>query len=219
MQKIIYIILVFSLIINFSSCKNQNAKTDITKKAHQSQLPQYSARYSPLTYGKFLAIRNNQDPLSKVDIDFKIILDPDQYGIFQNREELILQTYETDSLTLNYFEIYLGDYNHEVDNANPPIELFLERQFTPSALDVLYNYLDANHEYFFNEQFDAFDTGYVHMCEAQYMFTIAFYEPTSGYETSYNALAFSKCSDNNPDSIYQGLINLIQTNYLSQFEE
>jgi len=218
MKKIVLITLILVITLTLPFCKNnRHMPANSTKKVDQSLLPQYSARYSPLTYDKFLSIRNNQDAISTMDINYSTIKDPDQYGVFQDLEDLLLQTQGTHSLTLNLFPIYLGSYDHRVDNANPPVDLFLEKEFTPAELDVLYNYLNANHEYFFNEQFDTFDSEYVHMCEAQYMFTIAFFEPTDSYNTPYNAWAFSKCSDN-PDQIFQGLIDILEDNFITQFE-
>ena len=115
---------------------------------------------------------------------------------------------------------YKGSYDSYNDFENPPERIFLEETFTAQQIEQhIITYLEQHHEYFFDgSEYDGLDIPYeswgAHIRGANNCFSLSIYEP----ENNFDAWTISKCSDD-PDPILQGLCDIMETNFMSVFED
>jgi len=183
----------------------------------------FGMAFEPLTYEKYLNLKNNIDQFSCINIFYTKTIDqdsepPPQYFIIfdldagSSRKGRYLS-----SITEYKGEYQLQDYDihkHEMK----------QRGFSPEDVEMIFDYLETNNEYFFNaenDEFNGLDIPYVTdsrcMNPKNYCFTLAFYDPNDTSLKHDRAWVISE-SANEPTEIFQGLINLLENNLISQFE-
>lgn len=245
--KYFFIILCFMIInlLFFINCKNSSERDNLAehrnsiKKHDKSVLildgysgkgatlqKTYSADYSPLTNVILTSVLGNTQEFSNISILYShsfnfnpeshskdllnLSLDAGQFGVSNLYESV---------------DNYYGSLSKEFQTTSPPVSDYLDKSFTKNEAQEIMNYiLDPEHperqQYFFSgDEYEGHETPYrsrgVHLCAGYYIFTLAIYEPNK----QTDAWALSKCCFDEPDPILQGLINILENNFISQFEE
>ncbi|MBU1023093.1 hypothetical protein KKB99_02295 [bacterium] len=183
--------------------------------------PDYVGYYTELELSLFQDIRNSNIEFSTITIDYREVSEFDQSG-----NPLQLRLLDIDN---GYASI--GQYMSSVDSfriflkrrVQPPLPFesgYFEGTCTPEMVNEVFDYIEHpdNRDYFFSgDEFDGLQQPYLSpgkwLNYDNYIFVLAFSEP--------NDLArdwvISKCIDE-PDEIWQGLIDILETNFMGQFE-
>jgi len=179
--------------------------------------------YSPLTFQKYSQIIEGNEPFTVISV---------KYGFDANQGDSNPEGNK--SLILSgglYFRSKYFNEITEIEGHLMKVEQgthihHYDKIFSVSDLDVILSYLETNHEYFFNgSEYEGLDIPYVTYFPSfkneKYQFTFAIFDPIfvdSSYTSEHlPAWAISKCMDE-PDPILQGLIDILETNFISQFE-
>jgi len=185
--------------------------------------------FSPLTYDIFLDFRNGSLEFTQFTLDYRKYMNrdsnerPREYEFFG----IIAGHYfkRTDMNSITEF----GSGLVKIDNINMTREN-PRRYFSKEEVDEIFNYLDANNGYFFNgEEFEELDDPYITntitMDWTDHTFTLIIpntevLDPS--FQESYvPAWAINKCIDEvdlYPDHTLSGLFDLLEDNFISQFE-
>jgi len=170
--------------------------------------------YSALNHSKFIELTTDTEQFSIIEI---LYVDRSNYGTQGpiQEDKMMWITCGSYQETTDYSSIdeFRGSYMHSFDNEDPPIEEFLEHNFSKSGVEVLFDYLELHEDYFFNgeELPETIELPDGLLCEGEYSFNLTIYKPDHQY-----AWAISKCTDD-PDSIWQGLIDIINNDFFSKF--
>ena len=236
---IIYIILCHCLILSSLSCSaatNSSAqdreqrfsmmKQDAVESKDEfthnySKVCDYVGSYSALTFTKFQDIRNGSDTFSTISITYR---DLSEYN--QNGEPLQLRLLDIDNgfagveQNINSIETYNVSLKR---NCDPSLQLetgYFEADASPELVNEVFDYisLPANQAYFFNnDEFEGLEQPYsaprIWIDDGNYIFVVSFSETTD----LANDWVISKCIDE-PNEIWQGLIDILEENFISQFE-
>jgi hypothetical protein len=186
-----------------------------------SNAPEYSGLYNRLEFNKFQSLRNSNDEFSTISIDYRELSDFDQYGEARLLKDLMIDTgFASVSQYMNAvstYEVFLridSDQPYSVSNGEH------SGSCDPELVNDIFNYIadPDNRSYFFNgDEFTGlqqpYHSRYTHINDGNYIFVIAFGEPNeSGREW-----AISKSTDQ-PDEIWQGLIDIIDENFVGMFD-
>jgi len=180
--------------------------------------------YSPLTLSKFQAIRDGTDQLSKIFIDYSTYLNDDELGHPLNIRFFSLTGGD---LYNNRYYNSISEYSGRLMNDDRTIPRYevKEKEFLPVEVELILDYLKENEEnieYFFNgDEYQGLPTPYLTQTtfinKKRYNFILIIFEP-DGAKSEYDAAwAISKSVDE-PDTIFQGLINRLENNFINQFE-
>jgi hypothetical protein len=173
--------------------------------------------FSPLTYEKFQNVISNEDNCSEFFIG---------YSIHPDEEPAILRSLFLksgicrDSNRFSDLLTFIGKYNRYNDLVDPPETTLLEETFTnQQVIQYIISYLEQHNEYFFDGlEYTGLEIPYESygslINDGENRFLLSIYEP----ENCNNAWTISKCSDN-PDPILQGLLDIMETNFMSVFED
>lgn len=196
-------------------------------KSKQSALKStYSADYTPLTLEILTSVLGNNQEFSYISILYSksFNLTPESHS--KDHLSFSLDTGQAGTSNIyNSIVNYDSSLSKEFQTTNPPVSDYYEINFTVAEVQMIFDYiLDPEHPerqtYFFSgEEYTGHNIPYkspgVHICAGYQAFTLAIYEPNR----QTDAWAISKCGFGEPDPILQGLINIIETNFISQFEE
>ena len=230
------IYLLFLMLFIMLSCNNQLPKE--TEKANgiiskdASKIYRHKDGFSPLTYSKYNNIISNNDQFTDLDFTYARYLDPDPDG--RPTKVDIFHLRAGDSLERCYFNS-INEFDGELNiwDNNIPTKESYEKTFTVNDFNSILTYLNNHNDYFFNGyEYEGLGTppilvGNLRFTTKKYNIALAFYDPSmlspGGYHGYSPCWAFSKSSDHpeipdDPDHILQGLIDIIETNFISQFE-
>jgi hypothetical protein len=240
--KLLYIINIMILLCIFPNCKNKKTEISASEKKRQEYAldkikqdirtgkeynhytpvnmnpPRY---YSPLTYNKFQSIIANQDQFSKIRIIYGTddYDESDQTGVMRTIIMGVGSFHET--ILFSDVAAFQCKYDMHDNTVNPPVSVYLDHDFTKElVVQTIISYLDSNKEYFFNNQefsdlpIPYESNNYSVQEDRDKGFQFEIYEP----ESNSNAWVIDKESDN-PDPILQGLLDIMETHFMSVFED
>jgi hypothetical protein len=183
----------------------------------------------PLAYEKYQQLLNSENQISEIWISYSMLVDNDPSGnspptSSKNLDMIVGKIRKA----INFSSISEYKANYSYVNYSTGQNIADERTFAPSNLEAIYDYLDEKHQYFFNH--DEFGnqpviiTDTIWLNPKKYSFTLAFFDPSDTSLEHDKAWVISKSSDNpssqdDPDHILQGLIDILETNFISQFEQ
>jgi hypothetical protein len=238
----VIILVTASLIfITPSACRNQSKTGDendaalkqrnyqameskFSSNAHLNidEAPVYSMLHSRLDYNKFQSIVFDNEQISMISFLYRDV-EYTQGGDLSKARRL--------SMGIGYAGVpqyfssmgpYRSDYNIRDFNTPPGPEGEFTRDIDAESVEEIFDYisLPENRIYFFNgEEYTGLQQPYpapgrlINNSDSDYIFALAFSEPND----SVNVWTISK-STNEPDAIWQGLIDIIEENIISQFE-
>jgi hypothetical protein len=234
-------ILLFIVLIILPSCRNndeqnnsgskqKNTKT-ITASSERAdggdEMPEYSSLFTPLTEQKFQDVRDADDQFTDIYIVWDRRLNPDSRGIPQLICRLYL--YAGNMLNLNSYDLvdnYEGNYITDDDTI--PLTNEINHIFTKLEIDSIFDYLELNADYFFNNA--EYNGAATHlssgemMCNGNYTFTLMIGDPlflnNSWQEQYYPSWAISKCIDEYPapEHPLYGLFQILENDFIDEFE-
>ncbi|MCD6217536.1 hypothetical protein J7L05_06720 [bacterium] len=183
--------------------------------------------YTPLTHVKFQDIRNSVDLFTAIDIYYKKSVNPDQNGHNQYLSRFYLDAGGSFSIS-HYNDISEYEGTLVYRDLTVPIEKEKFKVFSKDDVNAIFDYLEANHDYFFNgNEYEGLEIPYlcqgINICNANYIFTLSFSDPyfleEAFQEQYFPAWAISKCIDEvYPDHPLYGLFELLEDDFISQFE-
>jgi hypothetical protein len=176
--------------------------------------------FIPLTYEKFQAIMNSLDTFSSFDMCYS-----KDSNFSQEGEPLLLRSLDLqgggylEEHLFSEIEQFRGDYDRSNEQVNPPEYIFQQQNFPTSQVQqMIFEYLEENNNYFFDgSEYNGLQIPFVsesvHILSGNICFSLSIYEPNN----NQYAWTISKCTDN-PDPIFQGLAVIIETSFMSVFE-
>ena len=174
--------------------------------------------YSPLTFNKYNNILNSNDELSLIHIVYEKRYNPDIEGVPQNILQL---TFQAGNLNIDaYFNSY-NVFEGGLSLTQPIGDIYYQNiEFTSEEMNLIFNYLSAHNDYFFNNsEFEGLEIPYYNtrmpIGYDNYQFTLSISEPER--QDDYRAWVISKDMDE-PDSIMQGLIDILENNFINRFQ-
>ncbi|MFH1515945.1 MAG: hypothetical protein ABIG42_10860 [bacterium] len=210
-QKISIAILISSLffILSVSGCKNlKKVRMPLGQHVQHVEITK-----SPLTHEKYLDLINGNDQMSQFIVD--------HFNASSSVTKVLnFAAGRVDqSNNFNTFDDFEGNYSW--NSANPPSHENLNMNFTSEDMQPILDYIDANHEYFFDGSeyggqpvVESLPT--IRVCQGKCLFALGFFEPNS-YERVW---AITKCVDEYPapDHPLYGLFQLLENDFIPQFE-
>lgn len=214
--------------LSFGGCQQETDRSSSGEKENSDKitdsfLPEYVGKYHRLTYDKFMAIRNNTDMISQVYIIYSTNSDYEHYGMPQEYRAMDLQiSFNRNGTPLSSYEAYNGTYTSDNFTVTPPEKLKLEHTFLSAEVDShLYNYLETHHGYFFDgAEFipvgNPYNSPGIHIEGGNFAFTMSFRIPGT-LDESWTISKTTGTDEPAPDSVMYGLIDIMETNFISQF--
>jgi hypothetical protein len=241
--KLTIIILVSFVLICFSlsGCRSQSKtvnedealqkqrnyqamESKFSSNAHLNidEAPVYSMLHSRLEYSKFQSIISSNEQISMISILYRDV-EYTQGGDLSKARSLSMGTgYAGVPQYFSSAGPYRSEYNISDFNTPPGPEGEHEKEIDAESVEEIFDYisLPENRTYFFNgEEYTGLQQPYpapgrfINNGDSDYIFALAFSEPND----SINVWSISK-STNEPDARWQGLIDIIEENIISQFE-
>lgn len=236
------IIISFVLIcFNLSGCRNQSKTVDendaalkqrnyqamesnFASNAHLNidEAPVYSMLHSRLDYNKFQSIISDNEQISMISFLYRDV-EYTQGGDLSKARRLSMGTGNA-GVPQNFSSMgpYRSDYNISDFNTPPGPEEEYTRDIDAESVEEIFYYisLPENRTYFFNgDEYTGLQQPYpapgrfINNGDSDYTFALAFSEPND----SVNVWSISK-GTNEPDAIWEGLIDIIEEHIISQFE-
>ena len=193
-------------------------KNEKIQKQHM-EVGLYYATFVPLTLNKFQAIRNNENDFSLISVRYKRRSNIDPNGHADHQQFFEFQAgFGGTSRLWESIEFFEGGTYLIIKDITPKEGIGYSRIFTPEDIDLIFDYLEDNHEFFFNnEEYNGLDIPYLsrgsHIGQGNIKFSLIFLQPND----MPDAWAISKCMDE-PDAIMQGLIDILEEHFIDEFE-
>lgn len=198
-----------------SEIPETGSQTRIQESSHSLDIPRFAA-YSQLTYNKFMDILDSEDPFSIIRIDYRMSVRCELQD-----DELILFGLGSGKLGeinyMNSIDLYRSNIYHARSGDAPLEGEYIEAEYESSTVNLIFDYIthEDNRDYFFSGDeysglIQPYDTRTVMIHDNTYVFVLAVFEPDS---MSANAWAISKDIDV-PDDIWEGLIDILEANFL-----
>jgi hypothetical protein len=192
---------------------------------HQITASLYT-RYS-LSAQRFNDIRAGNQLVQQVIIDYSTYLNPDQDGYVTEIRSILLQlSYFGDGVNLNTIPEYDVYFDSIDSTVSPSVEVTEEDVINASDINThIFDYLTAtqdNIDYFFSgEEFSEVGdpyTGNGHINPDDYAFTLSFVKPGVEHDEWIISKSVS-AEDLANEPILAGLINIMETEFMSRFED
>ena len=238
---LIILVTIFLAVINLTGCRNQfktvkendaalkqskyqEMESKFSSNAHLNidEAPVYSMLHSRLEYNKFQSIISDNEQISMISFLYRDV-EYTQGGDLSKARRLSMGTgYAGVPQYFNSMGPYRSDYNIRDFNTPPGPEGEYTRDIDAESVEDIFDYisLPENRTYFFNgEEYTGLQQPYpapgrlINNGDSDYIFALAFSEPND----SVNVWSISK-GTNEPDARWQGLIDIIEENIISQFE-
>jgi hypothetical protein len=177
--------------------------------------------YSQLSYDKIQDVLTSQDAFSTISIFFQ------QLTLGINGEPYIEKQLDLDTGfagTVEYYNSvsnYRSNYQKWIESPFPGEDSSSSAEVSSTLVDEVFDYicLPANRAYFFSgDEFTGLTQPYespkTFINEDNYVFVIQIYYPNDHHRDCW---VISKCI-NEPNEIWQGLIDILEENFISQFE-
>lgn len=204
------------------SDKSKSRQTDDTVTAKSEASHDHMA-FLPLEVTQFQNITSSSTPFSVLSLDYRHVT-IDQSGDKLTNSVIFSILYGRPRLpayfnSVNELEggLIISDY----ENISEEIK---NHTFTTSEINVIFNYLLANQSYFFNaDEFDGLTLPYITSNErivgGNYEFVLVFYDPECDSLQYDLGWMISKATDElTPNHPLYGLVQLIENDFISQFE-
>jgi hypothetical protein len=225
----VIIIITFTVLL-FSACRNYSEKDkyvdDYGRKSSSletSIVPPHYVTYHSLNADKFQDILNDNQLISSAMVAFGAYTNYDQYNHYHKVKllglEFLQPSYGNEYSAGNVYE---GSYDYYFDENLPyPHKISAEREFLASDVNEhIMSYLSEHADYFFDGSEytqvgqDPYVSSKMYIITGNYVFAMMFGIPDM--EDHYWAI--TKASDN-PDPILQGLINILESEFIAPFHE
>ena len=212
------------------SCGKKEDEPSNTEKQRKSYdyINASMAQYYPLTADRLNNILNGNESCGIIVLHYSAWTQP-----YPNSEQDLLQlhldagTYLSEN-TYTQLSVYRGGLVKEIRSVNPPGYSFHEKNFTPAEAQVIYDYMIAHSDYFFNaEEYDGEESWRgKNLCvggpanNGNYCFCMSIQSPGNPGTYPIPAWAISKCVDEYPEQgtpLY-GLFQILENDFIDEFE-
>lgn len=242
-MKLIFVSILFAIIIfilcgcgnghqpiknvNTESAMESNIPVNQIKTHQQLLLASRSTRYS-LSSQRFNNIRAGNELIRKSAVYYSTYLDPNQNGYVTEIRRIIIQlSYFGEEVSLNTISEYNAWFERIDLSVTPPSEQTGQAVISASDINTyIFDYLIAsrdNIDYFFsgeefNEVGDPYTGSTRHINPNDYAITLYFIKPGNVRE-EWVISKSTNAEDLANEPILAGLVNIIETEFMSRFED
>jgi len=211
-------------------CTNDEYGVDI-KRNNQNKMKLAHQYYSPLTFSMYNDIINNKQIFSRFSIGYIKQYNHDQIGNPQRVENIMIKPKDAKvNITFDSIIDYNVTFTKRYDDMPREPDNYKEtkKEFSKDDVEIILTYLKNNSDYFFDNKefqgvkfpYDITNDPYLFFRRScQNIFILHFYEPTQiDKSRGRYAWVICKCQEE-PDTIFQGLIDIFEKDFISKFEE
>lgn len=215
--KTIYCVCQFILILAIgifiiSGCQKNIERINLKNSSVENVIKFTLEYHSPLDAARFSAIINDTQHISGIGISYRKPWALFQCSYGEYKGNFLLST--------------INDYQGELlQTSGTPLQTTADTlDFSASEVQDIFDYLSQNSDYFFNgEEYEGIYpppvevySSWTPLCSEQYIFCLQIGEPNE-FDTSWT---INKCVDEypSPDSPLYGLFELLEDDFISQFE-
>ena len=177
--------------------------------------------YSSLTYDTLSSIRNGSLNFSSFTIYYK------STGVGYNKQFFIINYGNIlGDFTFSSVPNFKSEFNNMVEESGQMVDKFYKHEFTNMEVSAILDYISTpeNRTYFFNgDEYEGLEIPYPHASisppNKRFNFSLIFGEPQTG--ENYADWAIFKCVDEYPapGTPLYGLYQMIENDFITQFEE
>ena len=227
---VLIIVLIFVSTIFLSGCNNKEISDSHAQKGAAGSVRKieslpYIARYTRLTYSHYMDIIADNYSISTVAIEYSTYKNFDQNNKAQEMSGLAMNAFiNANGDLFNAHTTYKGVYQY-FNLVGEFQKLHLKHTFSSSEVnDLIFDYLEEgdNEDYFFDgSEYTGLPIPYEHEggsfgeCEGDKYVIISFREPGTNHDRW--AIYKSMFADD-PHPILQGLIDILEDDFIAQFE-
>jgi hypothetical protein len=234
LKNILFYFAIMSMLIFISCNANQNnigkdadekkdnnpspKTTDKQNEGKQTQSYIYPKTFEiePLTYNNYTSIRNNQESFSTLIIEIEKETDDPfvRYVSHFHCKQLAGSHHYSDCT------VFKGVLTSLKEPYGPDADCYYEVEFDGEEMEEILSYLEANHEYFFNnEEFNGLDIPFIvqrnYIDAKNYNFRLYVHEPNPSMEDNFHIKLINKYTDELvPETPLYGLFQIWEDQFL-----